>query len=127
MNASRRGQHAKAISPILDPEFRAQFVSYVRSESCRKGKSTKKIISAKMLNLAQKIFRIMFESLTFLGQPHLTASALAKWVNQELQLGEDEKYSDGCIRLWLHECGFKVLFAHFFCFKYGTVIFKGQN
>ena len=69
----------------------------------------------------------MFESFACLGQPHLTAAALSKWVNQELQLGEDEKYSEECIRLWLHECGFKVLFAHLFCFKYRTVIFKGQR
>ena len=53
----------------------------------------------------------MVESFAFLGQPHLTSSALAKWVNQELQLGEVEKYSEECIRLWLQECGFKVLFA----------------
>ena len=126
MNASRRGQHAKAISPIVDPEFRAQFCSYVRSESCKKG-IYKRIGFCKNVKSCSKSFRTMFESFACLGQPHLTASALAKWVNQELQLGEDEKYSDGCIRLWLHECGFKVLFAHLFCFKYGTVIFKGQR
>ena len=34
---SRRGQHAKSVSPIVDPDFRARFVSQVRSESCRKG------------------------------------------------------------------------------------------
>ena len=37
MVASRRGQHAKTISPIADPTFRAQFISQVRSESCKKG------------------------------------------------------------------------------------------
>ena len=35
--ASRRGQHSKTISPIVDPDFRAQFITQVRSESCKKG------------------------------------------------------------------------------------------
>ena len=33
---------------------------------------------------------------------------LAHWVNSELGLEEAEGYSEECIRLWLHKCGFKV-------------------
>ena len=64
MNASRRGQHAKAISPIVDPEFRAQFCSYVRSESCKKG-IYKRIEFAKMFNLAQKPLELWLNLLHF--------------------------------------------------------------
>ena len=34
---SRRGKHAKTLSPIVDPDFRDQFCAHVRSESCAKG------------------------------------------------------------------------------------------
>ena len=91
---SRRGQHAKSVSPIVDPDFRARFVSQVRSESCRKGIFSK--------------LKIQNFDFLCLGQPHLTTSALASWVNTELALDRDEKYSEECIRLWLHKCGFKV-------------------
>ena len=37
MIASQRGHHAKTISPIVDPDFKEKFCSYVRSESCKKG------------------------------------------------------------------------------------------
>lgn len=63
-----------------------------------------------------------------LGQPHLTTSALAKWVNAELQLDEAENYSEECVRLWLHKCGFQVGKAHFYnvkYFKHWPLNFKG--
>ena len=37
MISSRRGQHAKTVSPIVDPDFRAQFISQVKNQSCKKG------------------------------------------------------------------------------------------
>ena len=40
---SRRGKHSKTVSPIMEIEFRDNFISHVRSESCKKGSYISKI------------------------------------------------------------------------------------
>ena len=43
-----------------------------------------------------------------LGQPHMTAADLAVWVNDKLELVEEDHYSARTMVSWLHLCGFKV-------------------
>ena len=45
---------------------------------------------------------------SILGEPVLTTTTLAKWVNSELNLREEDGYSAACMKTWLHRCGFKV-------------------
>ena len=42
-----------------------------------------------------------------LGEPHMKAADLASWVNNSLNLVEDDFYSSKTIVVWLHKCGFK--------------------
>lgn len=62
----------------------------------------------------------------FLGEPHLTSAALADWVNSELELGGDEKYSADTMKQWLHKCGFMVCLGQT-DFLFFINNFKGQG
>ena len=78
LSRSKRGRHSKAITPIVNPQFRQKFCDYVRANAHQQ------------------------------GEPNLTTQALAEWVNEILSLAGDNKYSSETIRRWLHDCGFQV-------------------
>ena len=78
LSRSKRGRHSKAITPIVNPQFRQKFCDYVRANAHQQ------------------------------GEPNLTTQALAEWVNEILSLDGDNKYSSETIRRWLHDCGFQV-------------------
>ena len=44
------------------------------------------------------------------GEPHMKASDLARWVNTTLELVEEDGYGTRTMVTWLHRCGFKVNF-----------------
>ena len=45
------------------------------------------------------------------GQPNMTLESLAIWVNTELGLSEEEKYSPRTVADWLHRLNFNVTTA----------------
>jgi len=61
---SRRGKHSKTVSPINNPSFREEFRTHVK-ENSRKS-----------------------------GEANMTAADLAQWVNEKLQLGQENSYSE---------------------------------
>ena len=63
--------------------------------------TTSKLIKSMLLDMNFNLF-------TYSGQPHLTSAALANWVNSELGLEANQKYSAKCMQRWLYQCGFKV-------------------
>ena len=54
LSRSKRGRHSKAITPIVNPQFRQKFCDYVRANAHQQ------------------------------GEPNLTTQALAEWVNEIL-------------------------------------------
>ena len=55
LSRSKRGRHSKAITPIVNPQFRQKFCDYVRANAHQQ------------------------------GEPNLTTQALAEWVNEILR------------------------------------------
>ncbi|EER03147.1 hypothetical protein Pmar_PMAR018403 [Perkinsus marinus ATCC 50983] len=77
-----RGKHSKVRSPLYDVEyqgFRERFRHYVKANSIGKD-----------------------------GSPNLTADALAEWVNSDLDLQDEDKYSNRTVLRWMHALGFSV-------------------
>ena len=101
LKASERGRHSKTISPIVDPEFRDKFCFHVKSNSRNNGD----IFCIFCTEVSECAFTYKF---SILGEPVLTTTTLAKWVNSELNLREEDGYSAACMKTWLHRCGFKV-------------------
>ena len=98
---SMRGKHSKTSSPILtDPEFRAKFIAHVREASRPQGifimtqQNIKKILldfCIQFLSIIQTDFYVF----SIQGGKNVTCVDLARWVNETLELDEDEGYTEG--------------------------------
>ena len=92
LKASERGRHSKTMSPIIDPNFRQKFCTYVKDESRKPG--------------ANKIY--WYPPNEYIVLRTSSVNCNCTWVNSELGLSKEEGYSSSSMKVWLHRCGFQV-------------------
>ncbi|KAF4710226.1 hypothetical protein FOZ63_005897 [Perkinsus olseni] len=83
LEESVRVRHPKSMSPLGNPEyedFRERLRSFIRTEAVGKG-----------------------------GKPNLTVQAVARWINGELELGDDSGYSERTVSRWMELLDFKLV------------------
>ena len=81
---SQRGKHSKVDSPIMsDPEFKAEFKDFVKSNSRKNG------------NILDLFHQLRYIFIFIQGEANLTTDVLAEWVNTRLGLAGESQYGSG--------------------------------
>ena len=81
---SQRGKHSKVDSPIMsDPEFKAEFKDFVKSNSRKNG------------NILDLFHQLRYIFIFIQGEANLTTDVLAEWVNTRLGLAGENQYGSG--------------------------------